>query len=158
MYLWSSEKGEYELLQKLQTDGAHAAELFEVDGRVFLCVANFGDRQNKRYESRSTIWEFTEEEELNDTSQDCSSGIDGEGGSCSSTSFYTSAAKGSFKMIDSVDSYGATDCVSVFMLSFISPLLLSIMIWLFFNDMAFFLNMMSNVSIYLYYLLRNTSR
>ena len=67
--------------QKIPTDGAHAAELFQgPDNAVYLFIANFGDRLGKRYLSKSTLWR-----------QDSTS------------------LNGQFFKVDSVISYGATD-------------------------------------------------
>ena len=58
----------YAVSQRLPTDGAHAAEFFEIRSEVdeheveeqesslWLAIANFGDRLGKRYESASTVW------------------------------------------------------------------------------------------------------
>ena len=47
----------FDLLQRIPTDGAHAAELFEgPSGAPFLAVANFGDRAGQRYAARSALW------------------------------------------------------------------------------------------------------
>ena len=58
----------YAVSQRLPTDGAHAAEFFEIRSEVdeheveeqesslWLAIANFGDRLGKRYESESTVW------------------------------------------------------------------------------------------------------
>lgn len=56
MYVWSRAKGKFVLFQDIPTDGAHAAELFEAQGKLWLAVANFGDRQGKRYEAESSVW------------------------------------------------------------------------------------------------------
>jgi hypothetical protein len=43
--------------QRIPTDGAHGARLFEgPDGAPHLFVANFGDRLGKRVEARSALW------------------------------------------------------------------------------------------------------
>lgn len=54
--------GRFIEVQRIPTDGAHAAELFEIDGTAYLAVANFGDRLGKRYASRSTLWREDEDE------------------------------------------------------------------------------------------------
>lgn len=55
--LYTFTRGRFELLQRIPTDGAHAAELFEgPGGEPFLSIANFGDRLGQRYASRSSVW------------------------------------------------------------------------------------------------------
>jgi hypothetical protein len=45
MYIFDAAASKYVLLQKIPTDGAHGAELFEGPDRLpYLAVANFGDR------------------------------------------------------------------------------------------------------------------
>ena len=74
----------FQLHQRIPSDGAHAAELFEgPDGAVYLFIANFGDRLGQRYASFSTLWR-----------QESSSGGGGQG---------------QFIQIDQVASQGATD-------------------------------------------------
>lgn len=49
--------GAYRVVQRVPTDGAHAAELFEgPDGDAFLAVACFGDRLGGRTAARSGVW------------------------------------------------------------------------------------------------------
>ena len=73
----------FQLHQRIPSDGAHAAELFEgPDGAVYLFIANFGDRLGQRYASFSTLWR-----------QESSSG----------------GGQGQFIQIDQVASQGATD-------------------------------------------------
>ena len=46
-------------VQAIPTDGAHGSELFVAsDGSLNLAVANFGDRQGRRYASESTLWRW----------------------------------------------------------------------------------------------------
>jgi len=74
----------FQLHQRIPSDGAHAAELFEgPDGAVYLFIANFGDRLGQRYASFSTLWRQE-----------------------SST---ISGGQGQFIQIDQVASEGATD-------------------------------------------------
>ncbi len=47
------------MIQSIPTYGAHAAELFEVSGSLFLAIANFGDRHGKAYSAESTLWMLT---------------------------------------------------------------------------------------------------
>ena len=69
--LYDSGKARYVEHQRLPTDGAHAAEFFQMWGAkegegeggkgekessLWLAIANFGDRMGKRYESESTVW------------------------------------------------------------------------------------------------------
>lgn len=56
LFVWSRGDERFVLVQALPTDGAHAAELFVVDGVLLLAVANFGDRIGKRYAAKSTVW------------------------------------------------------------------------------------------------------
>ena len=78
---FSAASGCFELLQKIPTDGAHAAELFEgPGGRAFLFVANFGDRFGQRYASRSSLWRG-----------------------------HVALVRGAFERMAEVESFGATD-------------------------------------------------
>jgi hypothetical protein len=75
----------FQLHQRIPSDGAHAAELFEgPDGAVYLFIANFGDRLGQRYASFSTLWR-----------QESTSSVSG--------------GQGQFILIDQVASQGATD-------------------------------------------------
>jgi hypothetical protein len=54
---WDAPSRAFALLQRIPTDGAHAAKLFEgPDGADYCFIANFGDRLGARYASRSTLW------------------------------------------------------------------------------------------------------
>ena len=57
LYHLSAATGRFELLQRLPTDGAHGARLFEgPGGQPYLAVANFGDRLGGRVAARSSLW------------------------------------------------------------------------------------------------------
>jgi len=57
LYTLDHATGQYGLLQRIPTDGAHGGELFEgPGGRPYLAIANFGDRQGARYAARSSVW------------------------------------------------------------------------------------------------------
>jgi hypothetical protein len=56
-------------LQSIPSDGAHGCEFFEFDRKLYLFIANFGDRQGKRYDAISTVWVFV-------TSQECQADSD----------------------------------------------------------------------------------
>eukprot|EP00746_Dinoflagellata_sp_MGD_P036491 gnl/MRDRNA2_/MRDRNA2_18753_c0_seq1.p1 gnl/MRDRNA2_/MRDRNA2_18753_c0~~gnl/MRDRNA2_/MRDRNA2_18753_c0_seq1.p1 ORF type:complete len:419 (-),score=48.53 gnl/MRDRNA2_/MRDRNA2_18753_c0_seq1:97-1353(-) len=49
--------------QKVQTDGAHAAEFFSHGNKHFLAVANLGDRQKNTYRRDSVIYQFDPQNE-----------------------------------------------------------------------------------------------
>ena len=89
----------FELLQAIESHGAHACEFFEIEGSLFLFVANFGDRQAKIYDSFSTIWqlglnsEFTEKQECSSTNNTC----------------HDNYNKFLFHLVGRVSSFGATD-------------------------------------------------
>jgi hypothetical protein len=51
----------FTLVDSIPTDGAHGAELFRFAGRLWLAVANFGDRHADRVDADSTLWVFDEE-------------------------------------------------------------------------------------------------
>ncbi len=54
---WDAPSRVFALLQRIPTDGAHAAMLFEgPDGADYCFIANLSDRLGARYASRSTIW------------------------------------------------------------------------------------------------------
>eukprot|EP00040_Diaphanoeca_grandis_P015610 m.79803 g.79803 ORF g.79803 m.79803 type:complete len:442 (-) comp25250_c0_seq1:298-1623(-) len=55
---FDSARNEFGVMQRIKTDGAHAAEFFEIDGVAWLAVANFGDRLGKRYEALSSVWQY----------------------------------------------------------------------------------------------------
>mmetsp|Transcript_52400 Transcript_52400/g.162635 ORF Transcript_52400/g.162635 Transcript_52400/m.162635 type:complete len:193 (-) Transcript_52400:420-998(-) len=50
----------FRFLQSIPTDGAHGCELFTAQGSFLLAFANFGDRQGKRYKSKSSLWKYHE--------------------------------------------------------------------------------------------------
>jgi EPTP domain len=54
---WDASTSKFVVHQRIPTDGAHGAKLFEgPDGNAYLFVANFGDRLGGRYASRSALW------------------------------------------------------------------------------------------------------
>lgn len=57
LYKWDAGAQMFVLVQRVPTDGAHGAKLFEgPDGSAFLMIANFGDRHGQRYSARSELW------------------------------------------------------------------------------------------------------
>lgn len=100
VYIWSSDNKKFELIQAIPSDGAHASEIFEMGGRCFLFIANFGDRHGKRYNASSSFWMYAAEE---DFSLSCESGEE----SCDATVHDTD--KGHFKFVGSIPTFGATD-------------------------------------------------
>jgi hypothetical protein len=53
------EGGLFKIVQSIDTDGAHAAELFEAaDKNLYLAIANFGDRHLARINTYSTLWRW----------------------------------------------------------------------------------------------------
>lgn len=45
-------------MQAIATDGAHAAEFFIMQQQLFLAIANFGDRHNRRYDAESAVYQY----------------------------------------------------------------------------------------------------
>lgn len=103
MFIWDDNINLFIHLQSINTDGAHASELFIINNKLFLAIANFGDRQNKRYDSFSSIWEY---EEVSITSTLKESINDDE---CNSFINITKNNEGLFKLITKIPTYGATD-------------------------------------------------
>ena len=102
-FFWSNLTNKFVHLQSIPTDGAHAAELFEMDGNLYLAIANFGDPQAKRYSAMSSIWQWREsiiggtmncELTHKDISPMCRSAVH---------------LPGQFHQIYSVNTFGATD-------------------------------------------------
>ena len=59
LYSFNAENAQFELVQQVATDGAHAAEFFRsASGRDFIAVANLGDRQKNTYRRKSEIFAF----------------------------------------------------------------------------------------------------
>ena len=57
LFQWQS--GKFVSVQKIKTDGAHAAELFRgLDGKHYLAVANLGDRTANTYRRDSSLYEL----------------------------------------------------------------------------------------------------
>ena len=54
-------RGRFESVQTIETDGAHAATFFSaanVGSRLFLAVANLGDREKNSYRGDSAVYSF----------------------------------------------------------------------------------------------------
>jgi hypothetical protein len=60
------------LKNRVNTVGAHAAEFFILDDRLFLAVANFGDRHHKRIDTDSMIYELVHRDDGVDVVNACS--------------------------------------------------------------------------------------
>jgi hypothetical protein len=101
VYVWSSSSKQFEMIQYIETDGAHGAEFFEFYGDLFICVANFGDRERKRYKAVSTIWKLEE---------NCNGAGAGSGGGGEDSESCTYSVAREFKKIAEIDTFGATDC------------------------------------------------
>lgn len=56
IFIWNSSSQTFQHFQSVPGDGSHAAELFQVNNRLFLAVANFGDRHKNRYNATSSLW------------------------------------------------------------------------------------------------------
>eukprot|EP00759_Apiculatamorpha_spiralis_P033057 PhF_6_TR3424/c0_g1_i2/m.4965 len=88
----NDKNGLWETIQRIPTDGAHAAEFFILPGQtsshpsLYLFVANFGDRLGKRYKAKSTLWRAT-----------TTTGTEG------------ATVIGAFEKVAEVDTVGATD-------------------------------------------------
>jgi len=60
LLIWSSQELKFIVHQRIATDGAHGARLFEgPDGAAYLMIANFGDRLGEKYKSSSTLFRQT---------------------------------------------------------------------------------------------------
>ena len=90
-------------MQAITTDGAHAAEFFVMQQQLFLAIANFGDRHNKRYDSASTVFRY-----MSSVSHDleCLSVSEGGDSVCLASN---ANALGQFQLLASVNTFGATD-------------------------------------------------
>lgn len=58
LYVYNEKKGKFVLHQTIPTDGAHAAKYFEAAQNSWLAVANFGDRQRKRFKAESALFKW----------------------------------------------------------------------------------------------------
>eukprot|EP00854_Cymbomonas_tetramitiformis_P016985 gene16985-20189_t len=58
LYAYDEKKGKFALHQNIPTDGAHAAKYFEAAQNSWLAVANFGDRQRKRFKAESALFKW----------------------------------------------------------------------------------------------------
>lgn len=104
MYIWNYDLQRYTHLQALPTDGAHAAEFFIANQELFLAIANFGDRHNRRYDSKSAVYGYLRGSGArSDELKECSSNETPESNNSSSISY------GNFKLLESVNTFGATD-------------------------------------------------
>jgi len=60
LLIWSAADRKFNLHQRIATDGAHGACLFEgPDRAAYLMIANFGDRLGEKYEASSALWRQT---------------------------------------------------------------------------------------------------
>jgi hypothetical protein len=109
MYIWDDNINLFIHLQSLTTDGAHASELFIYNNKLFLAIANFGDRQNKRYDSFSSLWEYEEisipisssSKDSNKNNEECNSDIE--------VIRENNKYEGLFNLITTIPTFGATD-------------------------------------------------
>ena len=77
LFRWDADSGKFEERARVTTDGAHAAEMFQIKttqptvsnsnseetrkgNSVFVAVANFGDRKGNRFASASTVYRLDE--------------------------------------------------------------------------------------------------
>ena len=119
IYIWGRAQGLFEHLQAVPTDGAHAAEFFLMGNTLFLAIANFGDRQRRRYNAESVVYVYAEAEEAqkfderrcaSDAEKSCSTDEHTNSNRSNNiTHGALSSARGHFELAASVHTFGATD-------------------------------------------------
>ena len=70
VYKWCPTAQRYQHLQAIATDGAHAAEFFIIQQQLYLAIANFGDRHNRRYDAESAVYQYKEVVRLREGGKD----------------------------------------------------------------------------------------
>lgn len=56
VYKWNVESSQFDVFQTINGDGAHGAAFYIYNDQLFLGIANFGDRHQKRYDAESKVF------------------------------------------------------------------------------------------------------